>query len=68
LVFGHSGIFGNGIAGELAKEGTVQQFVGPEPALGVSRQITRRRIKPWIDSLHMAMWRGLTALRDRLGN
>jgi ribonuclease HI len=55
-VFGHSGVRGNEIADELAKEGTVQQFVGPEPALGVSRNITRRKIKPWIDSLHMAMW------------
>jgi hypothetical protein len=37
------------------KEGNVQQFVGPKPALGVSRQITRRKIKLWIESLHMAM-------------
>jgi hypothetical protein len=56
------------IADEHAKKGTVQQFVGPKPALGASRQITTIKIKPWIDSLHMEMWRGLTALRDRLRN
>jgi len=67
-VSGYSGIRGNEIADELAKEGTVQQFVGTEPALGVSRQITRRKIKLWIDNLHMAMWRGLKALGDWLGN
>ena len=61
-VSGHSGKRGNEIADDLAKEATVQQYVGPQPALGASRQITRRKIKLWIDSLHMAMWQGLKAL------
>jgi ribonuclease HI len=34
---GHPGKRGNEIADELAREGTVHHFVGPEPALGVSR-------------------------------
>jgi len=31
------------IADKLAKDGSVQKFVGPEPFLGVSRQNIRRK-------------------------
>jgi hypothetical protein len=34
--------------------------VGPEPDLGVSRQNVRNKIKWWIDSQHITMWRSLT--------
>jgi hypothetical protein len=57
--------FGNEIADKLAREGTVHQFVGPEPALGISRQ-NIRNIKRWMDNQDMAMWRGL--IKDRLEN
>jgi hypothetical protein len=39
-----------------AREGTVHQFVRPEPALWVSRQNIRKKIKRWIDRKHIAMW------------
>ena len=42
---GHTGVQGNEIADELARDGSVLQFVRPEPALGVSRQDIRRRIR-----------------------
>ena len=35
---GHAGIRGNEIADELARGGSVLGFLGPEPALGVSRR------------------------------
>ena len=35
---GHAGVRGNEIADKLAREGTVNQFVGPVPVLGISRQ------------------------------
>lgn len=42
LVPEHSGARGNEIADGLTREGTVHQFFGPKPALGVSRQKTRK--------------------------
>lgn len=56
---GRSRVRGNEIADGLAVGGTINQFVGPEPALGVSRQIVRKKIKGWLYNQRMAMWRGL---------
>jgi hypothetical protein len=56
---GHSRVRGNETADQLATEGTVHQFVGPEPALGVSRQNKTKNTKRWLDNQHMAMWPGL---------
>jgi hypothetical protein len=56
---GHSGIRGNEIADELAREGSAHQFVGPEPALGVSRQSIRKKIQCWLDKQHLTLWHGL---------
>jgi ribonuclease HI len=43
-VSSHSSIGGSEIADGLAREGNVQ-FVGPVPALGVSKQNARRKLK-----------------------
>jgi len=58
-VAGHSGVQGNETANRLTRNGTVQKFVGPEPAFGVPRQNIRRKIKSWRDNQHMVMWWGL---------
>jgi len=49
----------NEIADELARDGCVLKFVGPEPALGVSRQDIRRRIRHWLLNQHWIWWWGL---------
>jgi len=43
-----AGVRGNEIADELASGGDALKFVGPEPALGFSRQDIRRRIRGWL--------------------
>ena len=40
---GHAGMRGNEIADKLARDGSVQRFVGPEPFSGDSRQNIRRK-------------------------
>ena len=39
---GHAGARGNEFADELARHGSDLRFVGPEPALGISRQEYKR--------------------------
>jgi ribonuclease HI len=56
---GHSGGRGNETAEQFAKDGTLRQFAGPQPALGVSRHNTRRKIQRWMDNQRMAMARKL---------
>ena len=55
---GHAGVRGNEIADKLTRDNSFLRFVGPEPALGVSRQDKRRRIRCWLDNWHWACWRG----------
>jgi hypothetical protein len=49
---------GNEIADRLARSGSGQRFIGPEPFLGVSRQNIRKKKKRWIKNQHLALWRG----------
>jgi Fe2+ transport system protein FeoA len=49
---------GNEIADKLARDSSVQKFVGPKPFLQVSRQNIRRKIKRWMDNQHLVIWCG----------
>ena len=53
---GHAGARGNEIADKITRYGSVQKFVGPQPALGVSRHDIRRKIKRWMDNQHLTRW------------
>jgi len=57
-VLGHAGVRENEIADELARDGSVQRFVGPGPFLGVSRQYIRRQMKSWMEKQHLSLWHG----------
>jgi len=54
---GHAGVRGNEIADKLARSGSGQWFIGPEPFLGVSRQNIGRKMKRWMQRQHLALWR-----------
>jgi len=55
---GHAGVRGNEITDQLARDSPVLKFVGPKPALGVSRQDIRR-IRHWLVNKYLIWWRGL---------
>jgi len=55
---GHAGVRGNEIADKLARGGSAQRFVGPEPFLGISGQNIRRKVNHWMGKQHLALWRG----------
>jgi hypothetical protein len=55
---GHAGVRGNAIADRLARHGSAQRLVGPDPFLGVSRQTIRKKMKCWMEKEHLALWRG----------
>jgi hypothetical protein len=58
LVPGHAGVWGNEIADTLARDSSVQKFVGPELSLEVSTQNVKRKIQRWLDYQHLAKRRG----------
>ena len=41
---GHSGVHGNEVADELARNGSSVPFVGPEPAIGISSNLIRNTV------------------------
>jgi hypothetical protein len=55
----HARIRGNEMADGLASGGSSLRFLGPEPALGISRQDLQKRLGPWLVNQHGAQWRGL---------
>ena len=44
---GHRGIDGNESADSLARQGSAQQFIGPEPFLGTSKSAIKFELKTW---------------------
>ena len=62
---GHARVQGNWIPDELARDGSALKFDGPKPALGVSRQQTRRRIRRWMVNQHWVRWWGLGDIQRR---
>jgi len=41
---GHAGVRGNEIANELARGGSAMGFLGPKPAMGISRQDIQKKL------------------------
>jgi hypothetical protein len=56
---GYAWVRGNEIVDDLARDGSALKFLRPEPALGVSRQDIRRRIRRWSVNQHWVWWRVL---------
>lgn len=55
-VKGHSGIEQNEIADSLAREGSANEFCGPEPRIAIGDNMVASLIKQWMDSEHRKRW------------
>lgn len=53
---GHRGIEGNEMADQLAKEGALRPFCGPEPICGISRATARDAVRNWAREEHQKLW------------
>jgi hypothetical protein len=58
-VLGHVGVRGNETADSLSRNSSTTGFVGPEPALGVSRQDLRNKISRWLENQQRRQWQNL---------
>jgi hypothetical protein len=56
---GHAVVRGNEIADELTRGGSALGFLGPEPALGVSRRDIWKRLSRGLINQHWATWHDL---------
>jgi len=65
---GHAGIRGNEIADELVRGGSSLKFLGPEPALGVSRRDIQNKLNRWLANQQWARWRSFGDTQKRLRN
>jgi hypothetical protein len=56
---GNEGIAGIETADQLARTGSVHPFIGPEPACGISVEVTKKAIRDWTNKNHKKYWESL---------
>jgi hypothetical protein len=61
------GIDGNKIADQLARPGSSQPLIGPEPALGISAKVARGVIRNWTSRKHEEQWQSICGQRQAKG-
>ena len=49
-------------ADQLAKKGAEGSLIGPEPAVGISKETCKLEIRKWVDKKHKEAWKGTWAL------
>jgi ribonuclease HI len=54
---GHSNIIGNEKSDKLARMGSMEQFIGPEPYIGISFCKLKQHMKMWSHQTHLQYWR-----------
>ena len=60
---GHSGVDGNEEADSLATQASYSDFIGPEPAIGITVTTVRSEIRSWAKE-HLKHWQAAPACRQ----
>jgi len=53
VIPGHSGVDGNEVADSLATQASYSDFIGPEPAIGITVTTVRCEIRSWANKEHL---------------
>jgi len=61
---GHSGIYGNEQADQLAKAASFKSYVGPEPALPVPTSVVQSQLQAWTLRETQIRWQNLKSCRQ----
>jgi ribonuclease HI len=61
---GHSGLEGNEVADELARNGSAKNFVGPEPCLPLPKSWSKMTINKWMHFAHCKSWQKVKTCRQ----
>ena len=64
---GHEVIAGNETTYQLARTGSEQPFIGPEPACGISIGVAKKAIRDWTNRNHKKHWDSITGLKQAKG-
>jgi ribonuclease HI len=62
-VSGHEGIDGNETADQLARTGSENPFIGPEPVCGISIGAAKKAVRDWTNRNHKKHWESTTRLK-----
>jgi ribonuclease HI len=60
---GHEGIDDNETADQLARTGSENPFIGPEPACGISIGVAKKAVRDWTNRNHKNHWEATTGLK-----
>jgi hypothetical protein len=61
-------INGNGIADQLARQGSSHPLTGPGPALGIYEKVARGVIRGWTSRKHKEYWQSICGKRQAKGS
>jgi hypothetical protein len=64
---GHEGIDGNETEDQLARTGSENLFIGPEPACGISIGAAKKAVRDWTNMNHKKHWKSTTGLKQAKG-